>query len=59
MVRVFKVKQPDQASKQFVRDHLSKYDANEWYRPGAYPPALDSTISKAITFKQLEDFNRK
>ena len=57
MVRIFKVKDVDADSKAFVTATLASYEEGEWYRPGAYPPALDSTLALGNSFSQLEKVN--
>ena len=32
-------------SKRFVQEKLASYADGEWYRPGAYPPALQPTLA--------------
>jgi len=60
-VRIFKVLNVSQESKKFVADPANRICDVEggWYCRGQYPPGLADVLSKAKTFSQQEDFNKK
>jgi len=60
-VRIFKVLNVSEESKKFVADPANRLCDIEggWYCRGQYPPGLANVLSKAKTFSQQEDFNKK
>lgn len=59
-VRIFKVMQVSDESKQWVADPANKKCDVEggWFCPGQYPPGLIPILNRKKDFAQLEDFNR-
>lgn len=60
-VRIFKVLQVSEESKQWVADPANKKCDVEggWFCPGQYPPGLIPILNRKKDFAQLEDFNYK
>ncbi|KAH9189348.1 hypothetical protein AeNC1_008676 [Aphanomyces euteiches] len=60
LLRIFKVMDVSEESKKWIADPANRIcDApGSWYCTGQYPPALDETLAKRKSFKQIEDFNK-
>jgi len=60
-VRIYQVMGVSKKSKSWAADPVNrKCDApGSWYCTGNYPPALNKTLEKRKSFRQLEDFNVK